>query len=82
MLDFEDAHLKTSVKHIASNLDPVREIRLGAIHAGRFTRGDRFAQSRALQHQRNGKHGDGCIFADSAAASASVPAQAIPPHRR
>ena len=29
VLDFTGAHLKTSVHHIASNLDPVREIRLG-----------------------------------------------------
>jgi type IV pilus secretin PilQ/predicted competence protein len=28
VLDFDDAHLKTATKHIASNLDPVREIRL------------------------------------------------------
>jgi type IV pilus assembly protein PilQ len=28
VLDFEGSHLKTSVKHIPSNLDPVREIRL------------------------------------------------------
>ena len=28
VLDFAGAHLKTSEKHIASNLDPVREIRL------------------------------------------------------
>jgi type IV pilus assembly protein PilQ len=28
VLDFSGAHLKTSEKHIASNLDPVREIRL------------------------------------------------------
>ncbi|HWF38151.1 MAG TPA: AMIN domain-containing protein, partial [Candidatus Acidoferrales bacterium] len=28
VLDFDDAHLKTSTKHIASNLEPVREIRL------------------------------------------------------
>ena len=28
VLDFESAHLKTPTKHIASNLDPVREIRL------------------------------------------------------
>jgi type IV pilus secretin PilQ/predicted competence protein len=28
VLDFEGAHLKTPVNHIASNLDPVREIRL------------------------------------------------------
>jgi len=28
VLDFQAAHLKTSTKHIASNLDPVREIRL------------------------------------------------------
>ncbi|HTS12691.1 MAG TPA: type IV pilus secretin PilQ [Candidatus Limnocylindrales bacterium] len=28
VLDFQASHLKTSVKHIASNLEPVREIRL------------------------------------------------------
>ena len=28
VLDFQSAHLKTPTKHIASNLDPVREIRL------------------------------------------------------
>jgi type IV pilus secretin PilQ/predicted competence protein len=28
VLDFESSQLKTSIKHIASNLDPVREIRL------------------------------------------------------
>ena len=28
VLDFDGAHLKTPMKHIASNLDPVREIRL------------------------------------------------------
>ena len=28
VLDFAGAHLKTSEKHIASNLDPIREIRL------------------------------------------------------
>ena len=28
VLDFSGAHLKTSEKHIASNLDPVKEIRL------------------------------------------------------
>jgi type IV pilus assembly protein PilQ len=34
VLDFSGAHLKTSEKHIASNLDPVREIRLAQFSPG------------------------------------------------
>jgi type IV pilus assembly protein PilQ len=33
VLDFESSHLKTPTKHIASNLDPVREIRLAQFSA-------------------------------------------------
>ncbi len=57
VLDFSGSSLKTSVRHIASNLDPVREIRLAQFtpEVSRVVIDLRHACR--IQHQCGGKHG-------------------------
>jgi type IV pilus assembly protein PilQ len=74
VLDFESSHLKTSTKQIASNLDPVREIRLAqfAPEVSRVV-----IDLRAPAHYNIGAAGNGVTvtFAPGAGAVKSAPAE-------
>ena len=54
VLDFSGSPLKTSVRHIASNLDPVREIRLAQFTPEVSRVVIDLRQPARIQHQRDG----------------------------
>jgi type IV pilus secretin PilQ/predicted competence protein len=74
VLDFESAHLRTSTKHIASNLDPVRDIRLAQFTPD-VSRVVIDLRSPAQYEIAASGNGVTVTFAPSAGAVKSVPAE-------
>ena len=65
VLDFAGSHLKTSEKHIASNLDPVREIRLAQFTPETSRVVIDLREPAHYNINTNGQHGNRLVYFDA-----------------